>query len=508
MTALASQHTVSYQQARQKWTLGLWLLGLIGVSGLLGLMLLRSGPDPALIAWLIYLAGVVAIVAQPRYGLYLILFLNLVADGILVPWYPIAKNFSSAESIFYVNDALIFSPLELYMVLTLLSWAARLFGRRRLDFRGGPLWLPVAAFAASIAVGLLYGLSRGGSLNIALWECRPMFYLPLMYFLVLNLIENRGQVSILMWATMLALFVEGFAGNLYFLVTLKADLSTVEAITEHSAAIHMNTLFVMIIAVWMFEGSWGKRLLLPLFAPFVGLTYLATQRRASFVVLAIALMLIAVVLYKENRRLFWMIVPAATVVGILYLGAFWNSSGALGLPARGIKSVFADESSEEYASNIYRVIENVNTNFTIHQSPLFGVGFGNKFYVIMPMPDISFFDWWEYITHNSVLWVWMKAGLPGFLTMIFMVGAIVVTGARTLDRMPGGDLKATALTMLLYVIMHFVYAYVDMSWDTQSMVYVGTAAGLLGGLERIAARPAPPRPLRYRWQKPRRLVDW
>jgi hypothetical protein len=37
------------------------------------------------------------------------------------------------------------------------------------------------------------------------------------------------------------------------------------------------------------------------------------------------------------------------------------------------------------------------------------------------------------------------------------------------------------------------------------MVYVGTAAGLLGGLERIAAQPVPPQPRRWRWQNPRPL---
>lgn len=505
MAAVARQWMVTYQQARLKWAMGLWLLGVIGISGLLGMTLLRFGPHPALIGWLIYLAGAVAILAQPRYGLYLTLFWTLVADVVLMPWFPFTKNFSSAESVFFVNDAMIFSPLELYMLLTALSWGARLFGRRRLDFQGGPLWLPMVAFAVFMAAGLVYGLARGGNFNIALWEARPMFYLPLMYFLALNLIQDRGQVSVLMWTIMLALFVEGIVGNLYFFVTLGASLSGVPAITEHSAAIHMNSLFVMIIAVWMFKGSLGKRLLLPLFAPFVGLTYLATQRRAAFVALAIALVLMAIVLYRQNRRAFWLIVPMATVMALLYLAAFWNSSGVLGLPARGLKSVFATPDSEEYLSNIYRVLENINTNFTIHRNPLLGVGFGNKFSIIMSMANISFFAWWEYITHNSVLWVWMQAGLPGFLAMVFMVGAVIVTGARALCRMPGGDLKAVALTLLLYIIMHFAYAYIDMSWDTQSMVYVGTAAGLLGGLERIAAQPVPPQPRRWRWQNPRPL---
>ena len=47
-------------------------------------------------------------------------------DQILLPAYPFIKNFTSAESLFYVeNRGLIFSPLETYLVLTLLSWLVR-----------------------------------------------------------------------------------------------------------------------------------------------------------------------------------------------------------------------------------------------------------------------------------------------------------------------------------------------------------------------------------------------
>ena len=128
------------------------------------------------------------------------------------------------------------------------------------------------------------------------------------------------------------------------------------------------------------------------------------------------------------------------------------------------------------------------------------MGFGNKFFILVPMPDISFFEWWEYITHNSVIWIWMKTGMGGFFSMIFLVGMSLMTGVRSLLRMPGGDLSAAALTMLLYIVMHFVYAYVDMSWDTQSMVYVGAAMGVLNSLERIVEQPVPTPFKRWVWE--------
>jgi len=142
----------------------------------------------------------------------------------------------------------------------------------------------------------------------------------------------------------------------------------------------------------------------------------------------------------------------------------------------------------------------VNTKFTIQQRPLTGVGFGNKFYIIVPMPDISFFVWWEYITHNSILWIWMQAGVGAFISMLILVGMAVIVGVRALWRMPGGDLSAFALMATLYIVMHFIYAYVDISWEAQSMIYVGTMMGLINGIERIVAQPVPSPVRRWPWQ--------
>jgi hypothetical protein len=66
--------------------------------------------------------------------------------------------------------------------------------------------------------------------------------------------------------------------------------------------------------------------------------------------------------------------------------------------------------------------------------------------------------------------------------------------------MPGGDLSAFALMATLYIVMHFIYAYVDISWEAQSMIYVGAMMGLINGMERIVAQPVPCPARRWPWQ--------
>ncbi len=492
----------SVQARRSSIVWAIWFAGFIGLTGLVGLLIYRGGVSPNAIAWLIYLIGAGAIVYQPRYGLYLVTFFALAGDTLLIYWYPFAKNFSSSESVLYLHDSLIVSPLETYLGLIILSWLGRETLQRKFKLYRGELFWPAMLFLLFITGGLVYGIGTGGDVTVGLWEARPIFYLPVILVLTSNLLTRREHVHQLMWAVIIALFIEGLVGVYTYFWVLEADLSLVETITEHSAAIHMNAVFVYAVGVWLYKGRWRKRLLMLVLIPPIMLTYLAAQRRAAFVVLIIALILIVFVLFKENRKAFWLIVPPLAMVGIVYVGAFWNSDGALAMPVQAIKSVVAQDqaNAKDQASNIYRLIENVNSSFTIHQKPLTGVGFGQKFYFLVPLPDISFFVWWEYITHNSIVWIWMKTGIGGFVSMLYLIGTAVIVGVGVLWRMPSNELSAIALTAVLYIIMHFFYAYVDMSWDTQSMIFVGIAMGMINSLVRIVERPVPFDRKRWPWQ--------
>jgi hypothetical protein len=192
-------------------------------------------------------------------------------------------------------------------------------------------------------------------------------------------------------------------------------------------------------------------------------------------------------LYKENRPAFWIIVPSLALLFTLYLVAFWNHPGKLGFAARAVKSQVAPQqaSMRDQASDIDRVMENYNILYTIRQAPLTGIGFGQMFTMAIPLPDISFFVWYRYITHNSIGWMWMKTGIGGFIAMLFLVGLSIMAGIHALFQISDRMMRVVLLTATLYILMHFVYAYVDMSWDSQSMIYVGTLMGVINCAERV-----------------------
>lgn len=492
---------IAEQSRRSAVVWRLWFVGLLGFTALTALFMARGTPSFAAIGWMCFFAGTIALLYEPRYGVYQIVGFALAGDMVLSPWFPFVKNLSSAESLLYLGRATSFSPAEIFIALTFVSWLGRAAMQRKLRIFRGPLFWPTLLFTFFVMFGLSYGLTHHADSKIALWEVRVILYLPAMLLLTGNLIKTRQHLNTLIWIAMLALFFDAANGVWYVATVLNFNTHSVEAIAEHSFSIHLNTAFVLAANVWMFHGSRAKRIILPLMMPILLFSYFANQRRASFITLTIALMLIAFVLYFVRRRVFWTIMPIAALLGVVYIGAFWNSTGGLGMPARAIRSVIApQQGGRDDASNVYRVIENTNTKYTIRSRPFTGVGFGNKFYIIAQMPDISFFEWWEYITHNSILWIWMQTGVGGFTAMLMLIGTAIIVGSRTVWRMPGGDLSAIALTVTLYVVMHFIYAYVDMSWEAQSMIYVGAMMGVVNCLEHLVDTPVPTPAKRWPWQ--------
>ena len=474
-------------------------LGLIGVSGLVSALMIRNGASWSMIAWIIYVVGIIAIFYNPRYGVYMILLFTLMGDQVLTYWYPFTKNLSSGESLMFLSRAVNFSPLESYLALTLVSWVGRMAMERRFLFRTGVLFWPAMLFAFFITVGLVYGLTHGGVFKIALTEVRSFYYLPIMMILTSNLIKTRFQVNRLIWLIVIALSYKGITGVVYIATVLNWDISSIEQIGEHSMSIQFNAFFVLVIVAWFYHDSVLKRIILPILTPFLLYSFLANHRRASFLTLGLGVGIVLTMLYRENRKLFFMLAPTGVVLFLLYLVAFWNNTGSIGIIARAVRSVVGQPTARDASSNIYRDLENINTMFNIKYSPFFGLGFGNQFHIVVPMPSISFFIWWQYITHNSIMWVWMEAGVGAFFAMLLFIGMTMIIGGRAIWNMPYGPLRGVALTATLYVLMHFIYAYADMSWEGISLIFVGVMVGLINSLEVIAASPLPGQLKRWPW---------
>jgi O-antigen ligase len=66
-----------------------------------------------------------------------------------------------------------------------------------------------------------------------------------------------------------------------------------------------------------------------------------------------------------------------------------------------------------------RSVENYNLIYTMRQNPILGQGFGHKYIEKIQAYDVSHhFNAYEYVPHNSILWVLTSGGIL-FSTFFF-----------------------------------------------------------------------------------------
>jgi O-antigen ligase len=455
-------------------------MAILGLTFVMGIVALFRVPDPFPIALLVLVLACIAAFFRPAVGVYVLVFLTMVGDTVTMEWWPFTKNMSSKESIFYVNDQLFLSPLELLAGVTLAAWLIRQIADPTWRFIRGRMFWPIATFTAFVVFGYLRGIASGGDRRIAVFEGRALFYVIIVYVLITNLLSTRRQYVRLVMTALVAVAIQSIFSLTYYRSLPGSERAALESLGEHSATIPMNALLILLIGSLIFKCSRWIRWTSFLLAIPIGWAYILSQRRAAMVALFVGVFILICILYQRRRRAFWFVAPATLFVGLGFVLATWNAQGAIGLPAQAVKTVlFPDQLADaDTSSDLYRQLEAANIYYTIQQNRIFGIGFGQKFLQPIPMPDISFFEFWEYIPHNNVLWIWVKMGFFGFAALLYLFGRGVQLGARSIALVRTNTQAAFVLTGVCYVVMFIVFAYVDIAWDARCTVILGIAMAL------------------------------
>jgi O-antigen ligase len=290
-----------------------------------------------------------------------------------------------------------------------------------------------------------------------------------------------------MWTTVLVITFKAFQGLYNYLFILEGDLSEVQAVTGHEDALFFGFMLVFLCGLAAYGASKGKLALLAISAPVIGFTFVATDRRAAYVALALGVFVLAVMLLtdKSKRKLVAVIGIPLLLATLLVVGAGWNSDGAIGRPARAIKSITAPASNEDVKSNEYRRVEAFNLIITIKQSPLVGIGFGRPYQMAGKLDEIGF-SLQSFIPHNEIFWLWAKMGTIGFAVFWAMVGSIVAYAVTAFRTVRDPYYKAVVAAIAALVVMQMVVSYVDLQLTfARNMVLLGVMVGVLARLVQL-----------------------
>lgn len=393
-------------------------------------------------------------------------------DNILTMKIPLYLNLNLITGI----GPLVFNPIELLMGAMVLIWFLRAVTSRRWHLRPVPGGWVALIFGATLTAFVLFGLLRGGKFTIALWEVRALYYLLAMFFISTQLLRTRHQVSVCLWIIVIGLALKGLQGCWRFFVDLGGHLGEIPAITGHEDALFMTTAFVFLMACFLQEYRDRLFWVLLITMPPVFLTFILTQRRIAYGTLVMSSLIVFAFLPRRGKMLAVTCAAPIVLLGMLYTAAFWNSTHTIALPIQQVKSVFA-EGEQTDSSNTYRDIENFNLKQTIRSFPL-GVGFGNKYLVIIPLAEVDF-PLWDYIPHNCIYWMWAKTGWLGFIAFWLFFGSLLTQMA--IDVRATGDpwVKSVLLMVLTFVFSQVVVAYYDLQITFyRNMIYLGIALGM------------------------------
>ena len=391
---------------------------------------------------------------------------------------------------------------EIFLLIAGVCSALRAVYTQTLSVRGGALLVPIGIYMLFVLMGWVNGVLTGGDFKISLQEVRSQFYFGVAYLIAVNLVRDKTQLAPMLWTVALCAGLKGILLTFRRYVTLQGLPLPDQGIDAHEEVFFFDVFVALLLTLSVFGAMPRLRWTMTALLPFVLLGSLACNRRAgtaAFVVI-VPLLLLAAYQAQPARRLR---IAVVSIIGFTlfagYYMAFKNSDSLIAQPARAIKSQFQPD-ARDASSNAYRDAENADLMATIHSAPVQGYGYGKHMFHAVPIADISKeYEWWDIMTHNQVLWVWMRVGTFGFLAFWMMVAAILACAARTI-RDPGVDLeiKVVAVLSLLVVGTLQVFGLLDLQFSNfRDMLFAGIWAGIAAALPGLAL----PRPF---LQKPGR----
>jgi hypothetical protein len=373
--------------------------------------------------------------------------------------------------------------LTLLEVIQLLTLASVLFGNRSRGqkLRGGTLMRPAMLFLFMLVFGVVRGMIGGGLFNYAVWEMRFLYSLVVCFVIAANTIRTRADVQEMLSVFFVLSAMAGLEGAYRRNVFIEAGLlgDAQEVWYSHEDVIFWATFMLLVIAQAAFGAPRWQRLLGPFLALLTGYTLLVSERRAGIFSLIIPFLVLTVVLFMANRKVFFMISVPLLICGAIYVPVFWNASGPLAQPARAIRSI-NDPDPRDAQSNMSRILELIDIRATVASDPLTGVGFGRPYLLVVAIPDISFFPLWNYVTHHNILWIWLKTGMAGFIIFWCLLGSGLSRGAYYVRRLREPELRTFATLAVLGITSSVVYLYVDLGLNGSRIpILLGI---LLGGV--------------------------
>lgn len=408
------------------------------------------------------------------------------------PLYPLGRLlFTNLNSLTGVGP-LRFPMLDFALVALLGIALHRRAQRSTLDQPRMPLAQPMGIAwllsAGALLVMEVWGVLRGGNVKESLWQFHQLGFVPIIGFVFAAALRGERDHRQLAKVIVLTACLKSLTGIYFTYAIARPQGLHPEFATSHSDSILFVVTLMLGLAQWAESPSWKRARKALTFVPLVMMGMYVNDRRLATVSLTLSIVVLFTLMrWTPLKRGLARVVILSLPLGLLYVGAGWNSHSAVFAPVKSVRSML--EGEEEVQGPDYRDLENFNLFATWMSNPVLGSGFGHPFEEPLPLPDISFvMPSYRFQPHNTILWLWGVGGVFGFTALFaYLVVGLYLAG-RVYRKAQLADHRVAALAAISAVIAYLVQCFGDMgtiSWIggflvASSLAVVGQLAVSLG----------------------------
>ncbi len=315
------------------------------------------------------------------------------------------------------------APLSPFEALLGLSVAATgLDVARRKEVRlPEPLTLPLLLMLAAIASGAVVGVSGGATPKEVGFDLRPLLALFVLPFVVVNCIRTREELIGALKVGVALVAVKSALGIVSVAIGRGYPNPPDPSITYLSPSFNfvaMAFLMIAAVAIWR-QRSRPSIWLLAVSA--LALTSLLLSYRRSFWIATIAALLIVVLVGAGPLRWRVALPGVAVLVAALWLTLNSNVVGDVSGPIATRAASIAPTKIEANAQDRYRTGERKNVLADLRANPVTGLGVAVPWTGRYP-PSLDRPGSRDYV-HFTALWWWLKLGLIGLISYLWLVAA-------------------------------------------------------------------------------------
>jgi O-antigen ligase len=323
----------------------------------------------------------------------------------------------------------------------------------------------------------------------------------LTFFIVTNLIREERQLRLLLRGLSILAIIVAFAMIFQFLggeskLLIAGNISTLEV----SGKVFIGTTRIVPSGISLVLVSFitltamlcmGKYKIRDLFGLFqwilLGIALMLTFLRSYWVVIGVALFLLAYLNEGQGRRRFisWGLVIVLLTMVILMI-VFDRPDSQMANLVRGsftrLSTLWSTKTLGEDSLQ-WRFIENEYALEQIISHPLLGLGMGARYRPFDPRLDWLRMDWdARQFIHNGHLWVLLSTGILGYASLMLLSARFLIRGFRNWQCISDAHLRGIVLGFTLAYLGVLIAAFVNSTFSNWAWTPV---IGIMMGVSEV-----------------------